>query len=106
MAPTFQTNPLPSLRDREMSNDTWIDLSSLTLPELEGLSRDVETEISVQRLNQKRWRRAVQGKVLHERAPRYRNPANSAETWSGRGPEPEWVKEARRSGRSLDSLRF
>ncbi len=89
-----------------MSNTEWIDLATLTLPELEVLARDVQAEISLQRLNQKRWRRAVQGNVLHERGPRYRNPANSAETWSGRGTEPSWVLEARCSGTPLDSLRF
>ncbi len=89
-----------------MTDSRWIDLSTLTLPELEGLARDVQAEISLQRLNQKRWRRVLQGKVLHERGPRYRNPENCADTWSGRGLEPSWVKEARRRGRSLDSLRF
>ncbi len=87
-----------------MIDSHWIDLSSLTLPELEVLARDVQAEISQQRINHKRWRWA--GKTLRERGPRYRNPQNSAETWSGRGPEPSWVKEARRRGRPLDSLRF
>ena len=89
-----------------MSHGLWIDLSTLTLPELEVLAKDVQAEIAQQRLNQQRWRRAVQGGLIHERPPRFRNPENSTETWSGRGPEPHWVKEARRRGRSLDNLRF
>jgi DNA-binding protein H-NS len=36
--------------------------------------------------------------------PRYRNPANSAETWSGKGKMPAWVKKALASGRELESL--
>ena len=44
-----------------MSHGLWIDLSTLTLPELEVLAKDVQAEISQQRLNQQRWRRAVQG---------------------------------------------
>jgi len=88
-----------------MTEGHWIDLSTLTLPELEVLARDVQAEISRQRLNHKRWRQALQGKALRERGPRYRNPRNSSETWSGRGPEPSWVKRERQSGRPLDSLR-
>ena len=89
-----------------MRNSDWIDLATLTLPELEVLGRHVLAELSVQRLNQKRLLRSAQGKELKERAPRYRNPANSTETWSGRGSEPRWVQEARRLGWPLDSLRF
>ncbi len=89
-----------------MTDSRWIDLCTLTLPELQALARDVQAEISQQRLNDKRWRQALQGKALHERGPHYRNPHNSAETWSGRGSEPSWVKQARRRGQSLDSLRI
>ncbi len=89
-----------------MTDSRWIDLSTLTLPELEVLARDVQAEISQQRLNHKRWRQALRRKALHERGPHYRNPQNSAETWSGRGTEPGWVKQARRRGQSLDSLRI
>ena len=34
--------------------------------------------------------------------PKYRNPKNPAETWSGRGKQPLWAKEQLRSGRKLD----
>ena len=30
--------------------------------------------------------------------PRYRNPANSEQTWSGRGRQPVWFKEAIAAG--------
>lgn len=35
---------------------------------------------------------------------RYANPANAAETWSGRGRRPEWLKAALDAGRSLEDL--
>lgn len=35
---------------------------------------------------------------------KYANPANSDETWSGRGRRPRWIEEALASGRSLDDL--
>ena len=37
-------------------------------------------------------------------APRYRNPENPEQTWSGRGRRPRWVHEAEAAGRSLDDL--
>ena len=39
-------------------------------------------------------------------APRYRNPENPEQTWSGRGRRPRWVHEAEAAGRSLDDLRI
>lgn len=35
---------------------------------------------------------------------KYANPANAAETWTGRGRKPRWVDAALKSGRSLESL--
>lgn len=35
---------------------------------------------------------------------RYANPNNPAETWSGRGRRPGWVKAALEAGGSLDAL--
>ena len=35
---------------------------------------------------------------------RYANPDNAAETWSGRGRRPEWLKAALDAGRSLEDL--
>ena len=37
-------------------------------------------------------------------APKYRNPANSAETWTGRGRQPLWVADAVMGGKSLEDL--
>jgi DNA-binding protein H-NS len=39
-------------------------------------------------------------------APRYRNPENPDQTWSGRGRRPRWVHDAEAAGRSLDDLRI
>jgi DNA-binding protein H-NS len=36
--------------------------------------------------------------------PKYRNPANPEQTWSGRGRQPAWVKEAVAKGKSMDDL--
>ncbi len=34
----------------------------------------------------------------------YRNPENPGQTWSGRGKQPPWVKEARKDGATLEEL--
>ena len=37
-------------------------------------------------------------------APRYRNPENDEQTWSGRGRRPRWVHDAEAAGRSLQDM--
>jgi DNA-binding protein H-NS len=34
--------------------------------------------------------------------PKYQNPKNTAETWSGRGKQPHWVKAQLRAGKKLE----
>jgi len=42
---------------------------------------------------------------LSERGgPAYRNPSNSAETWTGRGRQPKWVRDAIANGKQLEDL--
>jgi DNA-binding protein H-NS len=36
--------------------------------------------------------------------PAYRNPSNSAETWTGKGRKPKWVREALAHGSRLEDL--
>jgi DNA-binding protein H-NS len=36
--------------------------------------------------------------------PKYRNPQNSAETWSGRGKRPRWLSAQLSSGKKLHSF--
>ncbi|MCZ7597193.1 MAG: H-NS histone family protein [Gammaproteobacteria bacterium] len=48
----------------------------------------------------KAGRKKTRGKV----APKYRNPANSRETWTGRGRKPLWVVAAPESGKKLQDL--
>lgn len=44
--------------------------------------------------------RRSSGKV----APKYRNPNNASQTWTGRGKQPIWVREILAQGRSLESI--
>jgi DNA-binding protein H-NS len=38
--------------------------------------------------------------------PKFQNPTNSSETWSGRGKQPRWVSELLAAGRTIDQLRI
>lgn len=104
-----------------------IDLSKLSIPELQELAKDIEQEIVARReqdrerivnqmrelagsiglsledlLKQERGRmpRAAAGPV----AVKYRHPENAALTWAGRGKRPQWITEWLESGRTLDEL--
>lgn len=49
----------------------------------------------------------VGAKVARKRAPakaKYANPANRAETWTGRGRKPRWMEAALKAGKSLSDL--
>ncbi len=37
-------------------------------------------------------------------APKYRNPENPSQTWSGRGRQPNWLKEAVASGKPIETF--
>lgn len=37
-------------------------------------------------------------------APRYRNPKDASQTWTGRGKQPRWVVDALAKGKKLDDL--
>ena len=37
-------------------------------------------------------------------APRYRNPQDPLQTWTGRGKKPRWVIDALESGKTLEDL--
>lgn len=49
-------------------------------------------------------RKSTKGRTLGKVAPKYRNPANSAETWAGRGKQPKWLAAETGKGRSLDEF--
>ncbi len=42
--------------------------------------------------------------LSEKRGPAYRNPRNSAETWTGRGRQPKWLREALARGMRLADL--
>jgi DNA-binding protein H-NS len=94
-----------------------IDLSGYDLAELKGLSFDIEQEIKRRARDERdrareRIRALAAGAgipldaLVDKAAPRYRNPADSGQTWTGRGRQPRWIAEALASGRSLDDFKI
>ena len=92
------------------------DLKSMSLDELWNLHEEIVAELIDKIANEKarleeRLRRIEGGdnvarlrrpypKVL----PRYRNPKNPAETWSGRGKQPRWLTAQLRSGKKVNDF--
>ncbi|MGC3961768.1 MAG: H-NS histone family protein [Rhodocyclaceae bacterium] len=37
-------------------------------------------------------------------APKYRNPGDASQTWTGRGRKPQWVSQQLEQGKTLDDL--
>lgn len=46
----------------------------------------------------------ARGRKLGKVAPKYRNPANPKETWSGRGMQPRWMAAETAKGRKIEDF--
>src|SRR6056297_408447 len=96
------------------------DLDNMTLEELRTLRRDVDAAIkSFEKRKKKEALVAAQkaaqehgfsldeimsGKAGTKGAPKYANPENAEQTWTGRGRQPQWIKDAFAAGKSLEDL--
>jgi DNA-binding protein H-NS len=49
-------------------------------------------------------KKAAAGRKLGKVAPKYRNPANPKETWTGRGKQPRWLAAETAKGRKLEEF--
>ncbi|TCM75899.1 H-NS family nucleoid-associated regulatory protein [Rhodovulum steppense] len=101
---------------------TKIDLDSLSREDLIQLRKDVDRALKdydARRLQEARAALEAQaremgftlaevtGEARRGRArpiPKYRHPENPALTWSGRGRQPAWIKEALAAGTSLEAF--
>jgi DNA-binding protein H-NS len=79
------------------------DLSGLSLAALRALRDRIEAEIQA-RMGAQEEALRERGGLVERDGPRYRNPENSAETWSGKPPRPAWVGEALGRGYTLSDL--
>ncbi|MEL7112692.1 MAG: H-NS histone family protein [Pseudomonadota bacterium] len=108
------------------------DLKSMTSKQLERLAKDIQKEIEnrsvrdradamkaaekaakqhgfdlAELLEAAPKKRAPQKKKSAKKPPlpaKYKNPENFSQTWSGRGRQPEWFKQAVSTGKSPDDL--
>ena len=97
------------------------DLRSMSLDELWNLHEEIVAELidkiasEKARLEERLRRIEPSGNVAglkYERRPypkilpKYRNPNDPAETWSGRGKQPRWLVAQLRAGKKLDDFRI
>lgn len=101
-----------------------IELQELSIQELQALSRDLEGELK-RRGGEERKKVLAQMKELAASVdmtlqevityssakktkgqPKYQNPENPKQTWTGRGKHPFWIKAALEQGKALDELRI
>jgi DNA-binding protein H-NS len=95
------------------------DLKSMSTDELWNLHEEVTVKLTQKirsekaRLEERLRKIEVADKVtMLNRArrpyppvpPKYRNPKNPAETWSGRGKQPRWLRPQLRLGRKLNDF--
>ncbi|RME59017.1 H-NS histone family protein [Candidatus Parcubacteria bacterium] len=83
-----------------------------TTPEILDLAREVQRLAAEHGASQEEVidlvARVAKKKKLYKRRtklpPKYRNPENPSQTWTGRGRTPSWVFEAAKKGISLEEL--
>ena len=89
----MSVDDLLELRDR---------VSQILASRVQSERRELETRLA--RLQ------SVTGSSLGDRrgkvAPKYRNPENPAETWTGRGLRPRWLAAAMKSGKKLTDFQI
>jgi DNA-binding protein H-NS len=101
------------------------DLEALSRLELLELQRDLEKALKQAEVRERQEARKAAEKAAAEfgfsldeitgtptpttakrakSAPKYRNPMNHDETWTGRGRKPKWVHEALTAGHDISEL--
>lgn len=105
-----------------------VDLSDYNLSELKGLQGEIEKEIKARQQQEVTKAReqilsiaqglgvSVEELLANGGAKskgsgkkvqaQYRNPADNAQTWTGRGRKPKWIAEGLAGGKSLEDFRI
>ena len=97
-----------------------MNLKSMTIDKLSKLREQVDAILGTKVIEERRAvqdqigkleRLTTRGRVKGGRggtrgavAPKYRNPANPAETWAGRGLKPRWLAAALKTGKKLEDF--
>ncbi|GEK67678.1 trans-acting regulatory protein hvrA [Paracoccus denitrificans] len=102
-------------------NDMSIELDAMSLRELRDLRNKLDRAISTFEDRRKREALAAAESAAREYgfnlaeltiakqarskvAPKYANPADPSQTWTGRGRKPRWVQEALDTGKKLEEM--
>jgi DNA-binding protein H-NS len=99
------------------------DLNNLSLDELKRLQKDVNKAVEGYEARKRKDAFAAAEAAAREMGytlaeltgasikklksasvPKYRHPENADQTWTGKGRQPEWMKEALALGRSKDDF--
>lgn len=104
-----------------------IDLSGYNLSELKGFQNDIEKEIKGREQKDLKKAREQILAIAQEAGisvaellanttnkaknsnkqkvkPKFQNPADSSQTWTGRGRQPKWIAEGLAKGKALDDF--
>ena len=96
-----------------------MDLDALSLEDLKKLKKDVDKAITgYEARKRKEALAAVEAKAAEmgfsladlassskkTQAPKFKNPDDESQTWSGRGRQPEWYKAALAAGKSVEDM--
>jgi DNA-binding protein H-NS len=97
-----------------------VDISNLSVAELEALKGSIDSVIGNRRQTELEslyntfektaeaagftLEEVMQARTIKKRVvlPKYQNPKNAAQTWSGRGRKPGWVEEHLTAGGTMD----
>lgn len=74
-----------------------------TLKEARRLAAEVGYEAEFRKVGKTASARKAAGSRAKV-APKYRNPNNPDETWSGRGRQPKWMQRLQTEGMSMDDM--
>jgi len=97
-----------------------VNLEKMSLEELKDLRKRVEAAIADFHKRKKKEALAAAQKAAQEHGfsldeilgakgaskglPKYANPADSSQTWTGRGRQPGWIKDALAKGKTLEDF--
>lgn len=120
----FARMPIPIGKRKD--NDMALDLSNLTMAELDKLVADVNLEIKNRESKKKKIvleqirqlaesagitieeiavpGRKARRKFVKRPGTTYVNPDNPKQTWTGKGRRPTWVKELLATGKALEEV--
>jgi len=100
-----------------MGNDDWASMTTVELWELyDGVTAVLSRRMAAEKAKLEERLRKIEGTAGSARSegrvrrpyppvlPKYQNPKDPGETWSGRGKQPRWLKAQLRAGKKLNDL--